>query len=140
METRICGLCHAEKPLEDFHKNKAQLLGRAYWCKDCANKTDRDRDRARDKTPERIAKSKGWLQSERGRELCAQRRKDDYRRNKQKYNARRTLNRLVKAGVIQKLPCAECGEINSQGHHADYSKATDVVWFCRKHHAIVHRK
>lgn len=34
---RACNKCGAVKPLEDFHKDKSDLLGRCRGCKECAN-------------------------------------------------------------------------------------------------------
>lgn len=45
----------------------------------------------------------------------------------------------VHRGTLERLPCEVCGALNSQGHHADYSKALEVRWLCPQHHADVHR-
>lgn len=39
--TRICNQCKEEKPLEDFHRNKAMPEGRSYICKSCLRKKRR---------------------------------------------------------------------------------------------------
>jgi hypothetical protein len=41
---------------------------------------------------------------------------------------------------IRKLPCAKCGNPESEGHHEDYRKPFDVIWLCHKHHREAHRK
>ena len=56
-----------------------------------------------------------------------------------KHRARNTLNRAVARGQIQKKPCRICKNEKSEAHHPDYNKPLDVVWFCRPHHASVHR-
>ncbi len=56
----------------------------------------------------------------------------------EKYWARETTRRAVKAGKIIKTPCVVCGEINVFAHHEDYSKPFEVVWLCRKHHREKH--
>ena len=135
MNTRICGLCGKEKSLEEYQRNKSNPLGRAYWCKECR----RDFDRQRNLRPDRKLYIKQWETSERGRALRAISRKADREANKEKYQARRILNKLVKEGLIRKMPCVKCGETNSNGHHPDYSHAVGVIWLCPKHHAEVHR-
>ncbi len=136
METRVCERCGIEKSLEDFHRNKSRPLGRAYWCKVCTRANDRQRNRR----PDRQDYVKRWEASDRGRELRILSRKADREANKQKNRARRILNKLVKEGLIKKMPCVECGETNSNGHHVDYSDPIAVVWLCRKHHAELNRK
>lgn len=53
---------------------------------------------------------------------------------KQKQRAASYLSEMVKRGKIERKPCIVCGSKKSQGHHTDYSKPLDVVWFCRRHH------
>ena len=135
MDTRICGLCGIEKPLEQYQRNKSNPLGRAYWCKECR----REFDRQRNLLPDRRLYIKQWEQSERGKQLRAISRKKDRQQNKGKYYARRLLNKLIKEGVIERKICEICSKIGT-GHHPDYSKPVEVVWLCRKHHAELNRK
>ena len=135
MDTRICGLCGVEKALEDYQRNRNNPLGRAYWCKVCR----REFDRQRNKRPDRKLYVKDWEASERGRQLRAISRKADRGANKQKHRARRILNKLIKEGLIRRMPCVKCGEGNANGHHLDYSNAVGVIWLCPRHHAEVHR-
>jgi len=43
--TRVCNKCGIKKPLKEFHRNKSMTGGRAYICKPCWNKFDRERYR-----------------------------------------------------------------------------------------------
>jgi hypothetical protein len=52
--------------------------------------------------------------------------------------SRALLNRAVRAGIVEREPCA-CGRIDSQGHHADYMKPLDAEWLCSSCHADRHR-
>jgi len=52
--------------------------------------------------------------------------------------ARSLLKVHIKRGKIEKQPCIQCGEINVEGHHWDYSKPLDVIWLCKTHHNEVH--
>ncbi len=132
MEMRICQICHQEKPLDQFYRCKSRPLGRDYRCKDCFRVIRRHLD----KTPKRILKSKQWLRSEKGKALYRRR----YAENKLQFRAHRTIQRLIKAGVIKRQNCEVCGENNGSAHHPDYSKPLEVVWLCQKHHSEVHRK
>lgn len=53
--------------------------------------------------------------------------------------ARSYLKVYVKRGKVQKKPCEVCGTTEAiEGHHKDYSRPLDVVWFCRAHHLATH--
>lgn len=136
METKICSHCYQEKALEQFYRHKGKPFGRHSWCKECCRASDRQRNQQ----PNRRLQIKAWEQSERGKTLRAQSRKSDREKNGQKYRAGRVLNKLIKEGLIKKMPCVKCGETNSNGHHPDYSDPIAVVWLCRKHHAELNRK
>lgn len=58
----------------------------------------------------------------------------------EKWRARALLRYAVKIGTIIKTPCIICGNIKTEGHHEDYSKPLEVIWFCVKHHKQYHRK
>ena len=135
MNTRICGLCRIKKPLEQYQRNKSNPLGRAYWCKECRREFDRERNLR----PDRKLYIKQWEQSGRGKELRSLARKKDRLQNKDKYCARRLLNKLIKESLIKRMPCEICGK-EGNGHHPDYTKPVEVVWLCRKHHAELNRK
>jgi hypothetical protein len=59
--------------------------------------------------------------------------------------AHRALASALKAGLIERGPCEDCGAIHGQdgavihGHHHDYDKPLAVRWLCqadhRRHHA-----
>ena len=65
-------------------------------------------------------------------------------RYRQKYpmknEAHQKVYMAIKAGIMKRLPCEVCGDLKSQGHHADYSKPFEVKWLCQKHHAKEHKK
>lgn len=56
----------------------------------------------------------------------------------EKFKARDALNGAVRRGKIKRGPCVKCGEIKTEGHHTDYSKPLDVLWFCRQCHENEH--
>ena len=49
-----------------------------------------------------------------------------------------TVNHAVRSGVLISQPCRICGNVKSVAHHQDYSKPLDVLWYCRKHHMLLH--
>lgn len=56
-----------------------------------------------------------------------------------KANCRSYLNTYLKRGVIKKLPCSICNNIQSEAHHHDYTKPLDVIWLCRECHLSIHK-
>lgn len=50
--------------------------------------------------------------------------------------ARRQLTQAIKKGILIRESCY-CGEIKVEGHHPDYSKPLEVIWACKKHHAML---
>jgi len=49
-------------------------------------------------------------------------------------------SRGKKMGIITKMPCEICGEINTEAHHDDYEKPLQIRWVCKKHHEDIHHK
>ena len=48
--------------------------------------------------------------------------------------------RAVQRGDLVREPCIICGEPKSEAHHFNYDKKLKVIFFCRKHHQMYHRK
>ncbi len=59
--------------------------------------------------------------------------------HRQRANARSYLNVYIRRGKVKKGVCSVCGVEKVEGHHSDYSKPLEVVWFCRKHHLEYHK-
>lgn len=133
--TRTCFVCHVEKPLEEFHKNKNKPLGREYMCRTCR----RDCDRAQNQRPERIEKMEQYRQAESTMERNRERSKQHYIDNPEANRARAMIAGLIRAGLIERFPCQVCGKEPTDGHHPDYSKPLEVIWLCRSHHWMIER-
>lgn len=56
-----------------------------------------------------------------------------------KDNARSYAGVYLRRGKITKKPCVDCGSAESQMHHEDYSKPTEVLWLCRPCHINRHK-
>ena len=50
------------------------------------------------------------------------------------------IQEAKKMGIITKMPCEICGEINTEAHHDDYEKPLQIRWVCKKHHEDIHHK
>lgn len=145
MKTQECGKCGVRKPLSEFYKHPNMASGHVTKCKDCfraysranwaANREKRIAyDRARG--PERGNRPRLDPYS---REKAKENSRAWYQANKVKAHAKTALGRAVAAGKVKRLPCRECGNKKSQGHHEDYSKPLDVIWLCSLHHMRLHR-
>ncbi|KKM01344.1 hypothetical protein LCGC14_1795370 [marine sediment metagenome] len=132
METRICGLCREEKPIEEYYRNKSRPSGRGFWCKECCKGYER--------LPHRKGRHAKWRGSSKGIERTRQYNQEHYAEEKPKNQTRSATKRLVKLGVIKKMPCGICGDGNSQAHHPDYTQPLEVVWLCQSHHYDVDRR
>lgn len=58
---------------------------------------------------------------------------------KRKANCRSHANTYLARGMIERKPCAVCGDPEAQMHHHDYSCPLDVEWLCRPHHLERHQ-
>jgi hypothetical protein len=60
------------------------------------------------------------------------------KRYPEKVRARILLNQTIKRGLITRGKCF-CGEVNTHGHHTDYSRPLKVIWLCPLHHKQLHQ-
>jgi hypothetical protein len=99
-----------------------------------------------EKRQRRIAQAQAWHDAHPGyntqwyAEAGGWRGYEKPRRDAAKLRAKHAVKNAIRTGVLTRGACVVCGDPNSQGHHADYSKPIDVVWLCRKHHDEEHRR
>lgn len=151
-ETKECFGCHRVLPCSAFSQDKNSPTGKRARCKACLNAEEKERyprvkqskieaaERWRLKHPEQAkAIRKKRRSSPEGKALHAIHNKRSSERNPEKVRARKELKLALNIGLVQKLPCRECGAEKVEGHHPDYSKPYDVVWLCTKHHNELHK-
>lgn len=130
-----CFKCNQVKPLTEFYKHPAMSDGHLNKCKTCTKKdvanNIQDRreyyaayDKARAKTPERVAWRRQKLREQRAKNPLAN-------------SARQAVAVALRKGKLQRQPC-HCGETKVEAHHPDYNKPLFVIWLCNKHHKHVH--
>jgi hypothetical protein len=61
-------------------------------------------------------------------------------RNKQKAWCHSVVNNAIRRGTLIRLPCTQCGNEKSHGHHEDYTKPLDVLWLCNLCHKQLHNQ
>lgn len=49
-------------------------------------------------------------------------------------NARNLVNRMLRQGLLERLPCEVCKNKKVEAHHDDYSKPLEIRWLCKMHH------
>ena len=52
--------------------------------------------------------------------------------------ARSYAHVYLRRGMLKRETCQWCGALDSQMHHADYSKPLDVTWLCKPCHKRLH--
>jgi len=114
-----CAACKRVLPAEKFARVKNGILN--CYCRDCQTVLAR-----------RKAEKRGKRQSNYKRRPTAM--------DPIKSRARHLFQTAVRNGTIKRQPCERCGEKKTDGHHEDYLKPLSVVWLCRKHHRMAHRK
>lgn len=138
IRSKTCFKCKSVKPLDEFYKHGQMADGHLNKCKECT-KNDvhqhrkeniekvRAYDRKRSKNKDRMAASyqvtKAWREADRRRSAA--------------HNA---VARAIKSGQLERLPCEQCGEPKSVGHHDDYDKPLQVRWLCQPCHVRLHKE
>lgn len=113
---KFCCYCKQDRPVSLFYPNSSR-------CKPC------EFERGKKRTQGRYAER---------REYFLKYQKEYKQKNPEKIKARLLVKEAIKKGILPKQPCVECGDVNSKGHHPNYSKPLEVVWLCQKHHQRVH--
>jgi len=127
--TRVCSRCKVEKPLtvEFFRRDSAKNQWFKYRCKQC---------QADELTPEQKAqkniRSKSWASH-----------LNKSSESKQKHQAvKNAWAKLQHGTLVKPNQCSRCGSNHRvEGHHHkgyDKEHQYDVVWLCRKCHALIH--
>ena len=60
---------------------------------------------------------------------------------KEQYRAKDAVKKAIQRGkLIRPKKCSRCGKGGRiEGHHPDYSKRLEVIWLCKKCHALTWR-
>ncbi len=149
METKICGECKEEKPLDCFYKSKRD--GWQSRCKDCRRVESKLRNRmpyrrAYNKVHYRKLVDNGYFKEYNQRPEVKNRKATQMREYLKlpKYikmsKARRLVRTSKKNGTLVQQPCCCCGVKKTEAHHSDYDIPLLVVWLCPDCHRKEHVK
>ena len=146
--SKKCKICGRLLTLESFYRCSAVKDGRGARCKACMSREQKERLKNPEVRAYRVAYSKRWNNSLKGRKYHKKYKKTkEYKQkdrlrmqtplNIQKSKAREAINCALRYGRTNKKPCAICGKKGTEAHHIlGYAKEhwTEVVWLCNLHH------
>ena len=122
-----CSNCKDYFRLNKFPLDKGKHDGRSCYCAKCHRELRRGyykRDKLAGKTKRSNTKNA----------------KRYAKRHPKKVWVHRFTRCAVKLNIIKRQPCLVCFNPKSEAHHWNYDKPLDVIWLCRQHHFILHRK
>ena len=164
MDSKVCKKCGVEKPLSEYGMHRRTVDGKKGSCKKCllieSNKwRSENRDRVNERKritrqtpdqkkkrleyrrrPEVKAKDKKYSQSDKAREAAKKQRVNWGKKYPIKAWAHNEVAKLRNTGKLITYPCIICGNEKAEGHHEDYSRPLDLVWYCLPHHRERHRE
>lgn len=132
----MCRDCKKKKALREYYVHKQMGDGHLNKCKDCVKDRirrywDDGRGKEVDKKRQQKPARKEWQ-----RLYSAKMRKKHYKKSQCRI---RFWNEYAK-GMIEKLPCSQCGTTKLvEAHHPDYDKPFKIKWLCSYHHKEWHR-
>lgn len=126
-----CKDCGVIKEQENFYGIQGE-------CKKCT----------RERVQKNYATNRGqYAEYERQRWKDPERRKKalEYQRKRRasfkgKNRARQAVSNALRDGRLTRQNCEKCGNEKSQAHHPDYRSPLRVMWLCRTHHLLEHKK
>lgn len=130
---KVCFKCGISKTLLEFYKHSRMKDGHVNKCKECSKA---------DVLTNRCLKIEYYREydRERGSRQHISYLKEYRIKYPKKYKATTIVNNAIRSGKLIRCQCVICGDINSHGHHSDYDKPLDLIWFCAAHHSEWHVK
>jgi len=133
---KTCCICKVAKPSHAFGKNLRAADGLQYRCKECHRVEVRMWQR--ENREKHNADVNEFHRSARGKAYLIRRNLQWRAMNPDKFRASKLLHSAIRNGTIKRRPCVTCGAAKADGHHEDYKKPLEVIWYCRKHHRERH--
>ena len=135
METKLCSKCNQEKPVSEFWVSKRD--GYNAWCIPCNGiyKKDYERRTGYHRIYQRTYSKQPYVKDRINLKKREYRQKPEV---KIKNMARWYTNHEIRAGRINREPCAICGMKQAEAHHKDYYEPLLIVWLCPDCHRKAH--
>lgn len=120
-----CYVCKEHKSAENFNKDPSRGSGLMSKCKPCLREFNRIKRATVEGKAHRVVLSRKWK-----------------RENREKERAHKKVADAVKSKrLIKPTDCSKCGSrIKIEGHHPDYSKPLEVIWWCQVCHLNYHKE
>jgi len=135
-QMKPCIRCGEQKPISEFYRHPQMADGHLNKCKGCCKEqageySRTERGKEMDRRRNKKAGRRAWMAgaTRRGRE-----------KHPDHYKANQAVAHALRAGRLQKKPCAVCGTNRVDGHHEDYARPLEVIWLCRRHHRDLHNR
>lgn len=149
-----CSRCKQLLELADFYKNRRKKDSVISHCKMCSSAACKkwyaansektrvaQRKRYKINSEKRRAAARRWSAANLEKVRASRRvsAKTWAIANPKKVFAVQAVSSAIKAGVLIRQPCENCGREKAEGHHEDYKQPLEVVWLCSGCHGQLHR-
>ena len=144
---KICKKCNKEKLNDEYYQGDStckecrKVMVRENRAKNIEYYREYDRNRFKN-DPKVKERNNAYQKTEIGKKTSGEAKKRWLQSNPVKRAAQTILGNAVKNGKIKKpgfcQSCFRTGRIH--GHHCDYSKPLDVIWFCASCHTKWHKE
>lgn len=129
-DVRPCTKCDKALPPEAFYRQGRTRMGA---CKECHKVRVRENRAAKREQYSAYERERAQRPDRRAAQRAVARRHDPVKRR-----CRAATKRAVREGLLVRLPCEVCGDVNTEAHHEDYTKPLEVRWLCFRHHREAH--
>ena len=138
---KTCYGCERSLDLSAFSRDRSRDDGLSYKCREClvAYRIAKGLQKPvgwERKTADMVAYQRMWKAARPG--YMAQKKAEWVKAHPERRRVQDRYKYALKTGKLVRWPCEVCGDVESEGHHPDYSRPLTVVWLCRKHHKEVH--
>lgn len=134
---KTCFKCGETKEINEFYKHKFMADGHLGKCKVCTRQYMKDDRRA---DPEKYSERERARYTGERKAKILDRSRLFALEHPDKRKAHNAVNNAVRDGRLEKPDaCSSCGRVvRLEGHHDDYTKPLDVIWFCCRCHRRYH--
>lgn len=115
-----CSICRQVRPTNDFWRDATKASGYKAACRECSLPKHYHRRQTSGRAAHRREKRLWQI------------------RNPDKARAHRAVFNAIRAGLLTRGSCENCGAVGSHAHHDDYLQPLRVRWFCPPCHREIH--
>lgn len=125
---KVCSKCDKAKELDKFPNHRSRKDGKHPYCKEC-----------------RRQQARIYRKTDRYKAVATEYNKQGGKDAVERWRQKNKHKRRAHSAVYQHLSPQICAFLDHEcngtieAHHDDYDKPLNVVWMCRRHHAMYHR-